>query len=77
MPLCQVVMMMLRNREQRRYQNHLYDAPSYLHLVMLKMAHQTVHSQFWNLAGLSGIPPQYGVWVLCSAALQRAAPHCE
>jgi hypothetical protein len=51
----QVVMMMLRNRELRRYQNHLYDAPSYLHLVGMKTVSRPMYEQFRN--HMQHVPP--------------------
>ena len=39
---------MLRNREQRRYQNHVYDAPSYLHLVQLRTVPRLIHDRVFN-----------------------------
>ena len=39
-------MLMLRNRTQRRYQNHMYDAPSYLHLVQMRAIRSDVLQQF-------------------------------
>jgi hypothetical protein len=45
---CQVVMLMLRNREKRKYQNHTYDAPSYLHLVQVKSLPKSIHDQFFR-----------------------------
>lgn len=53
--LRQVVMVMLRNREQRRYQNHIYDAPSYLHLVHVQSIPRHVAERFYGFVSEPGV----------------------
>ena len=53
--LRQVVMVMLRNREQRRYQNHMYDAPSYLHLVHVQTIPRNIAERFCGCMSEPGV----------------------
>lgn len=39
-------MALLRKREKRMYQNHSYDAPSYLHLVSCETIPQDVYDRY-------------------------------